>query len=122
MKTILVVEDSHLSFELLRRALAFNDDYSAEFFCKNAENLIAVYEECRPDIVVMDIVMEGVNGIDMTRMLKEAHPEAKVVMLTSLSYQEVRESAMSAGAASYIQKPFRPEQVIRAFDEALRGL
>jgi len=67
----------------------------------------------------MDIVMEGVSGIDMTRMLTQAHPDARVIMLTSLSYREVQESAMAAGAVGYIHKPFRPEQVISAFDNAL---
>ena len=121
MKRILVVEDSHLTFELLRRALASSTEYRVEHFCKNAENLIEVYEQHRPDIVVMDIVMEGVNGIDMTRKLREVHPEARVVMLTSLSYQEVQENAMAAGAVGYIHKPFRPEQVVSVFDKALQG-
>jgi len=119
MKTVLVVEDSRLTFELLRRALAGNETYSVEYFCRNAENLMEVYAQHRPDLVVMDIVMEGVNGIDVTRQLKEAHPEARIVVLSSLSYHEVKESALGAGAVGYIEKPFRPEQLIHAFDEAL---
>jgi len=119
MKTILVVEDSHLTYELLRRALAGNNTYSVEHFCKNAENLMEVYEQHRPDLVVMDIVMEGANGIDMTRQLVAAHSEARVVVLSSLSYHEVKDMANAAGAVGYIQKPFRPQQVIDAFDRAL---
>ena len=119
MKTILVVEDSRLTFVLLQRALASSDRYRAEFFCKNAENLLEVYEQHRPDIVVMDIVMEGANGIEMTRMLKQAHPEARVVILSSLSFQEVQDMASSAGAVGYIHKPFVAEDMIRAFDRAL---
>lgn len=119
MKTILVVEDSRLTFELLRRALASSTQYSVELFCKNAENLIQVYEQHRPDLVLMDIVMEGVSGIDMTRMLIKAHPEARVVMLTSLSYQEVRDNAMAAGAVGYIHKPFHAEQLVSVLDQAM---
>ena len=119
MKTILVVEDSRLTFELLRRALAPSQRYSVEFFCKNAENLMEVYEQNRPDIVVMDIVMEETSGIDLTRTLVKAHPEARVVILSSLSFQEVQDMAAQAGAVGYIHKPFVAEDVIRAFDRAL---
>ncbi|MBQ3078260.1 MAG: response regulator [Clostridia bacterium] len=119
MKKILVVEDSRLTFELLRRALAGHETYRVELFCKNGEGLLELYQQHRPDLVVMDIVMEGASGIEMTKKLVAAYPEARVVMLTSLSYQEVKENATQAGAVGYIQKPFKAEQVIRVFDQAL---
>ena len=119
MKSILVVEDSRAAFEILRRTLLASGKYSADYFCRNGDNLMAMYEQHRPDLVVMDIVLEGTDGIDLTRDLMKIHPEARVVMITSLSYQEVYDSAMAAGALGFITKPYRPEQVISAFDRAL---
>ena len=119
MKTVLVVEDSQMSFAFIRRMLASGTEYSAEYFSKNAENLLEIYEHYRPDIVAMDIVMEGVNGIEMTRMLTKAHPEARVVMLTSMAYQEIQDDAMNAGAIGYIRKPLRLDQMVSAFDKAM---
>lgn len=116
---MLVVEDSHAAFEILRRALAAGGRYSVEYFCRNGEKLLELYEQHHPDIVAMDIILAGTNGIDLTRTLLKAYPEARVVMVTSMSYQEIRDSAAEAGAVGYVQKPYRPEQVIRAFDEAL---
>jgi len=94
MKTILVVEDSRLTFELLRRALASSPQYSVEFFCKNAENLMEVYEQNRPDIVVMDIVMEGVNGIDMTRELMAYAGESNIRLVRAKSNMIIEDVKM----------------------------
>ena len=119
MKTVLVVEDSRAAFEILRHELAADGRYSAEYYCHNGENLLELYEQHHPDIVAMDIIMPEANGIDLTRALVQAHPEARVVMVTSMSYQEIRDSAEEAGAVGYVQKPYHPEQVISAFDQAL---
>jgi len=119
MKTILVVEDSRVAFEILRRAFEGNEKYSVEIFCRNGENLLKTYEEKCPDLVVMDIVMENANGVELTRTLTSAHPEARVVVISCLFYQEIIDSAIEAGAVGYIHKPFRPEQVVEVFDKAL---
>ena len=121
MKTVLVVEDSRAAFEILRHTLAGNDKYRVEYFCKNGDKLLEEYELHKPDIVVMDIILAGLNGIEITRRLKAVYPEARVVIITSISYQELWNEAFEAGAMAYIQKPYHLEQVIQAFDAALEN-
>ena len=121
MKTVLVVEDSRAACEILRRTLSGSDRYRVEYFCKNGDKLLEEYGLHKPDIVVMDIILAGLNGIEMTRRLKAAYPEARVVVITSISYQELRDEASEAGVVAYIQKPFSLEQVIQAFDTALEN-
>jgi len=116
MRTVLVVDDSHVSYEILKRSLASSGRYSADFFCRNGESLLETYAQHRPDIVTMDIVMADKNGIELTRQLKEAYPDACVVIVSALSYPEVVDEAMEAGVVGYIQKPIQAEEIIKVFD------
>ena len=116
MRTVLVVDDSHVSYEILKKSLASSGRYRVDFFCRNGENLLETYAQHRPDIVTMDIVMADVNGLELTRKLKEVYPDACVVIVSALSYPEVRDEAMNTGAAAYIQKPIQAEEIIKVLD------
>ena len=116
MRTVLVVDDSPVAYEILKKSLASTGRYRADFFCKNGENLLETYGQYQPDIVSMDIVMADVNGLELTRKLKETYPDACVVIVSALSYPEVEDEAMNTGAVAYIQKPIQTEEIIKVFD------
>ena len=112
----MVVDDSPVAYEILKKSLASTGRYRADFFCKNGENLLETYGQYQPDIVSMDIVMADVNGLELTRKLKETYPDACVVIVSALSYPEVEDEAMNTGAVAYIQKPIQTEEIIKVFD------
>ena len=79
---------------------------------------IALAYAVRPDIVLMDISMPGMDGIEATEKLVEMESTARVVMLTSYSEREKITQALAAGAVSYLTKDAPPEAVIRAIRSA----
>jgi two-component system chemotaxis response regulator CheY len=87
-----------------------------------ADGLAAVerYEELRPDLVIMDMVMPGMGGIDAMRAIRDRHPEARIVMCSAVSQRQLCEDAIAAGAAGFIIKPFDAAQVLEVLDASAR--
>jgi DNA-binding NarL/FixJ family response regulator len=79
---------------------------------------IALAHAVKPDIILMDISMPGMDGIEATEKLLEMDSNARVVMLTSYSEREKITEALAAGAVSYLTKDAPPEAVIRAIRSA----
>src|SRR5438270_3581430 len=77
---------------------------------------ITEYERTKPDIVLMDITMPQMEGIEAVERIMRQHPEARIIMVSSVGYQENVVSALQKGARHFIQKPVKPEvlyEVIR---------
>ena len=70
---------------------------------------IAEYDRTRPDIVLMDITMPQMEGIEAAERIIRQHPEARVVMVSSVGYQENIVAALQKGARHFVQKPVKPE-------------
>jgi two-component system chemotaxis response regulator CheY len=70
---------------------------------------ISEYGKLRPDIVLMDITMPHMEGIDATEKIVRAYPGARVVMVSSVGYQENIVAALQRGARHFVQKPVKPE-------------
>jgi len=70
---------------------------------------ITEYARTRPDIVLMDITMPQMEGIEAAEKIVQAHPEARVVMVSSVGYQENIVAALQRGARHFVQKPVKPE-------------
>lgn len=84
----------------------------------DGEKAVAIAEELRPDIVVMDVKMPLLDGISAAEILTKRHI-APVVLLTAFSQRELVERAAEAGALAYVVKPFTPNDLIPAIDIAL---
>ena len=84
----------------------------------DGEKAVALAEELRPDIVVMDVKMPLLDGISAAEILTKRHI-APVVLLTAFSQRELVERAAEAGALAYVVKPFTPNDLIPAIDIAL---
>jgi DNA-binding NarL/FixJ family response regulator len=82
---------------------------------------VSLCEELSPDVVLMDLEMPTVDGIEATRRIRAAHPDVAVVVLTSFSDRERILGALDAGAAGYLLKDAEPEELARAIEAAARG-
>ena len=107
---VLVCDDSILSRKKLK-------DCVLAFGCKEAfeaadgEQAVEVYKEQKPDIVFMDIVMPKKDGVEAVKDIIAEHPNATIIMASSVGTQSYLKDAIKAGATDFLQKPFDPEQV-----------
>lgn len=117
-KRIMIVDDSRV-IELQLEQLLEETGYEVAAICRDGETAIAAYEEVKPDLVTMDIIMQGMDGLDAAEIILKEHPEARIVMISSLAYGDTFERAKAIGAKGFIDKPFYQEQLVRQFEEAL---
>ena len=117
-KKILVVDDSRFIFEEMKYKLGDCEKYQISYYCPDGESVIDTYEKHQPDLVTIDIVMSGMDGIEATKKLMETHPEARVIVVSSLVFDDTIDDAKNAGAIGFLPKPFERDQLISCFDEA----
>ena len=116
--TCLIVDDSaFMRFHLRRMMDSFDNVIASE--AANGNEALREYGRLRPDIVLMDIVMPGLEGVETVKRICSADPKAKVIMISSVSYQEKVAEAMSAGAKCFIPKPVTTEELRRAIQSVL---
>ncbi len=117
-----VLADDHAVVRAgLERLLATNGDIEVVGQAVDGEQAVRVVGETRPDVVLMDIEMPNLNGIEATKRITEANGEVQVVVLTSFADREKIEAALDAGAIGYLLKDAEPEDVIRGVQSAARG-
>ena len=117
-KRIMVVDDSRLVRVQLNDVLE-GTDYEIAAYCRSGEEAIARYDEIKPDLVTMDIIMQGMDGLDASERILKEHPDARIVMVSSLAYDDTFEKAKSIGARGFVDKPFHKEQLLKVFEQAL---
>lgn len=117
---ILLVDDHALFLEGMRNFLTINGIEVAGMARNGAEALLQ-FEMHKPDLVLMDLQMDSLDGIEATRQLKKAFPEAKIVMLTALEDDDSLFAAMQAGAEGYLLKNMEPAGLLRQLDGLAAG-
>lgn len=104
----LVVDDSVFARKNLTRMIeAFGGQVAGE--AGDGCTAITEYDRTSPDIVLMDITMPQMEGIEAADRIVRQHPEARVVMVSSVGYQENIVAALQKGARHFVQKPVKPE-------------
>jgi CheY-like chemotaxis protein len=99
---VLIVEDDRAMRELMKRVLG---DLVGSFCeCGDGRDALAAYQANRPDWVVMDIRMKGIDGLTATEQIVHACPGARVLIVTSYNDASLREAARQAGAYGYVLK------------------
>ncbi|MFC2010994.1 response regulator transcription factor [Chloroflexota bacterium] len=116
---ILVVDDHQVVREGLRHLLAQEEDMETVGQGANGEEALFQTEILSPDIVLMDIKMPGVNGIELTRQITQNYPSCRVIMLTL--YDEYLTQAMEAGAKGYLLKDIKRQELAQAIRQVHRG-
>lgn len=121
-KIRLFVADDHTLFrDGLRALFSSIDDIDFIGEAANGGQAIEQVAELMPDVVLMDIQMPGVNGIDATRRIVERQPDVGVIVVTMLEDDDSVFAAMRAGARGYILKGAGQEEMLRAIRAAARG-
>jgi two-component system chemotaxis response regulator CheY len=88
-------------------------------YCRSGEEALEKYGELQPDVVTMDIVMPGIDGLETCQKLLEQWPDARVVMVSSLAYDDTMDTAAANGAKGFLFKPFTKETLVESIEKAL---
>ena len=116
-KQVMVVDDSRM-MELHIRRLLEGTDYEIIAYCEDGEDAIACYGDLFPDVVTMDIIMPGIDGLETAQIILEEHPDARIIMVSSLVYDDTINEAHDIGAKTFLYKPITKENLIQALTEA----
>lgn len=121
MIRVLLAEDHGLVRAGLERLLATADDVEVVGSAADGAEAVELAAETRPDVVLMDLSMPNVDGIEATRQIVAAGGEAQVVVLTSVTDRERILAALDAGAIGYLLKDAEPDELIGGIRSAARG-
>lgn len=119
--TILLAEDHTMVREGLRMMLRLEADMDVVGEAQDGRRAVALAVKLHPDVVLMDIAMPGMNGLEATRQLLKASPESKVVILTAHCDDAYVKSAADAGAVGFLLKQDTAQDVCRAIRAAHEG-
>ena len=121
MLRLLVAEDETLVREALLSLLALHPNFEIAGEAINGKQAVELSAALRPDLVVMDIQMPVMNGIDATIQIKANHPEMKILMLTTFDDDQLVVQVMSSGANGYILKDCGAQQIAAAIESIHNG-
>ena len=119
-KRIMVVDDSRMICMQMKNMLE-GTEFEIAAYCRDGEEAMAQYSQVAPDLVTMDIIMPGVDGLEAAQAILEEYPDAKIVMLSSLAYDDTFAEAKQIGTKGFVDKPFEKEHLLKAFRSALEG-
>ena len=111
-KTVLIVDDVPYVRKTMKQILV-SHGYKIVGEAESGRDAVRLYEEVRPDVVTMDLVMPVMNGVEATRAILQIDPEAKIIILSAMLQENLVTEAIHAGAKDYIVKPFHTEEVLR---------
>ncbi len=117
-KSVLIVDDSVFIYESMRKMLS-DSPFQVIGHAKSGETAIELYGELQPDLVTMDIVMPDMNGLESARNILERYPDAKILMVSSLAYDDTIKEAEEIGACGFLSKPIDRKTLIEALDQCL---
>jgi NarL family two-component system response regulator LiaR len=119
--TLLMVDDHLLVRQGVLSFLELQDDLLVVGEADSGEKAIQMAEKLTPNIVLMDLIMPGMGGVEATRKLKQVSPNSQVIILTSYHEDENIFPALRAGAISYVLKDIGPDELIETIRRANRG-
>jgi len=117
LKAMIVDDDDHVRtflIVLLRKIVSGNI-----IEARNGEEAIETYRRERPDLILLDVNMPVMDGLDTLARLREINPDVVVIMITSLAMRKIVESAVRAGAANFIRKDTPKPQVVEIIKETI---
>ncbi len=121
MITVLVVDDHARIRETLVDMLSLAGDIEVVGECTDGDEVLAAYRRLQPDIVLMDVVMQRVDGLSATRLLLAERPDARVVLLTGTVSATLVREAMEAGAVGYQEKGEDPAGLVGLLRRVAHG-
>jgi two-component system, chemotaxis family, chemotaxis protein CheY len=117
-KKILIVDDAAFMRMMIRDILGKNG-YEIVGEAENGARAIERYKDLIPDLVIMDITMPEVDGIQAVKEIKKVNSDAKIIMCSAMGQQAMVIESIQAGARDFIVKPFQAERVVEAVKKVL---
>ena len=113
LKTVLVVEDEESNYELVR--IVLQKRYNL-LRAHNGIEAVMINEEEHPDLILMDVRMPEMDGLDATRIIKEVNNKVPIIILSAFAFPENIRKAKAAGCDEFMAKPFNVEDLIEKID------
>jgi len=113
--TIMVVDDSPFASKQIKDIVE-DSGYEVIGYAKDGEEAIELYKELKPDIVILDIIMPGLNGLETAEILKKQDPAVKILMLSSLCDAGTMEEVKSIGVKHLIPKPLEADVLLASLE------
>ena len=108
---VLIVDDSAFARSVIAKKLGTDPSIAVAGFARDGADALEKIKELKPDVVTMDIILPGMNGIEATRQIKMLYPQIKIIMVSALG-GELREQAAAAGADGYVPKELAHEALV----------
>ncbi len=118
MAKILIVDDAAFMRMMVKDTLSKNG-YTDLYEAADGLQAVEVYNEVKPDLVIMDITMPNMDGLDALRAIMGQNPGANVVMCSAMGQEAMVIDAIKSGAKDFIVKPFKPERIIKTVEQLL---
>ncbi len=115
---ILIVDDAAFMRMMIKDVLSKNG-FTIAGEAENGARAIERFKELNPDLVIMDITMPEVDGIQAVKEIKKTNSAAKIIMCSAMGQQAMVIEAIQAGAKDFIVKPFQAERIIEAVKKVL---
>jgi len=119
--TVLLADDHTIVLQGLAKLLEGEPNIRVVGEAHNGREAVTKVEELKPDVIVMDIAMPILNGIEATRQIKKIRPQSKVIILSMHSHDRFINELFSLGASGYLLKDSTGQDIIRAIQAAVRG-
>ena len=116
---IMVVDDSRVVHKEMKKMLQ-DSEIEIVACCRSGEEALECYEEVKPDLVTMDIVMPGMDGMEACRKMRERWPDSNIFMVSSMAYEDIINDAAALGAKGFLFKPFTQESLLTGLRGALK--
>jgi two-component system chemotaxis response regulator CheY len=114
----MLVDDASFMRMMLKNILV-GSGYEVVGEAENGAKAVEQFKALKPDLVIMDIIMPEMGGIDAVREIMKTNPAAKILMCSSMGQQSLVVEAIQAGAKDFIVKPFQPSNVLDAVKKVL---
>jgi NarL family two-component system response regulator LiaR len=118
---ILLAEDHVVVRESIRKSLEAQQQFNVVGEASDGEEAVRLAAKLKPDVIIMDISMPRLNGIEATKQVKSANPSIAILILTAYDYEQYIFSLLSAGAAGYLLKDVSSRELIEAIETVHRG-
>ena len=111
-KKILLVDDAQFMREMIKKILT-DKGYTDVHQAVDGADGVAKFNELTPDLVLMDITMPNMDGLEALKTIRAQHPGATVVMCSAMGQEAMVMDAIKSGAKDFIVKPFKPDRVLK---------
>lgn len=113
---VVIVDDSDFYRGIIRKMLA-EEGVNIVGEAASAEAALVVINDSKPDVVITDIVMPEISGIELTEKINQNYPDISVIVISSLSQEHIVLEAIGAGASDFIAKPVQKQQLMDSLEK-----